>query len=66
MARTLKSRGLEELRAFEARVKRQHAMKRISKPDAEYILNRVAEIETRITNMSETNEYGKEEDEQWV
>lgn len=62
MARSLKSRGLLELKSFRARVRRQHALGRISRPDAEWLIGEVDKIETRVVTMSETNEQGEEEE----
>ncbi len=53
MARGLKTLGLEELDAFRKRVIRQRGLKRISRPDSEWILARVDELEARIVMMEE-------------
>lgn len=61
MARSLKVRGMEELDSMRRRVRRQHALGRISRPDADWLVRRINQIESRIVSMRETNEYGEEE-----
>lgn len=53
MARGLKTRGLQELELMRARARRQHALKRISREDCEWLVGRLDEIEARIINMTE-------------
>lgn len=59
--RTLKSRGLQELRLLRQRNRRQFALRRISKADYDYIDHRLDEVEARIISMREINEEGEEE-----
>ncbi|QSL67820.1 hypothetical protein [Nocardia phage P3.1] len=61
MARSLKSRGLEELRTLRRRVERQYALGRILRSDREFLVKHLDEVEARITKMSEKNENGMEE-----
>lgn len=53
MARGLKTRGLVELETLRARARRQHALKRISREDCEWIVEHLDEIEARIISMPE-------------
>lgn len=53
MARSLKTRGLIELNALKARVRRQKALERISRTDEEWLLEKLDEIEARISEMHE-------------
>lgn len=55
MALPLKTAGLEESAALRRRVVRQHGMKRISKADHDYLINRLDEIDARIVSMNEEN-----------
>ena len=59
--RTLKSRGLHEVSLLRQRVRRQFALRRISKADYDYLDERLDEVEARIIAMSELNENGEEE-----
>lgn len=61
MARSLKTTGLVELGKFRKRVRRQLAYGRISTPDAEYLCDRLDQIEARVVSMTERNEQGEEE-----
>lgn len=61
MARSIKSRGLSELRSLRARVLRQHALERISRPDRDWLITHIDELEARIIQMQERNEQGEEE-----
>lgn len=61
MARTLKSKGLEELRSLRRRTRRQQGLERIGKADADFIVSRLDQIEARIISMTEENEHGEEE-----
>jgi hypothetical protein len=65
MARSLKTRGMDELNLFKRRVNRQLGLGRISVPDADYLLDLINRIEARVTNMRETEGYGKEVEEEW-
>ena len=56
MAKPLKTAGADELAAFKRRVARQFAMERISGYDAQWLLDKVAEIEAHITEMREEGE----------
>lgn len=53
MARGLKSLGMEELGRLKRRVNRQYSLERITKPDKDFIVQRIDEIEARIVSMSE-------------
>lgn len=61
MARTLKTKGLEELRALRNRARRQQGLGRIGAADAEFIVSHLNAVEARIISMRENNENGKEE-----
>ena len=61
MARTLKTKGLEELQALRTRARRQQGLGRIGAADAEFIVSRLNEVEARIVSMREKNENGLEE-----
>lgn len=56
MARGLKSRGLLELDTLRQRVKRQHMLKRISKPDCDWLVDALNQVEARIIKMEEKGE----------
>jgi hypothetical protein len=58
--RTMKERGLEELRSLRRRLRRLYGLGRIARPDYMYIDARLDEVEARIVQMRETNEYGRE------
>lgn len=53
MVARLKDRGREELAAFKSRVLRVAALGRISKGDADYIIDLVDQIEAYIIRMPE-------------
>lgn len=53
MAARLRDKGREELGAFKRRVMRQRALERISKSDADWLTEKVEEIEKFINKMSE-------------
>ena len=53
MAAPLKTAGLRELEALRKRTRRQLAMERIAPVDADYILDRLDEVEVRIIEMRE-------------
>lgn len=59
--RSLKSVGLREVSSLRQRTRRLLALGRVMPTDANYIVTRLDEIEARIVQMHETNEYGKEE-----
>lgn len=61
MARTLKTKGLEELNALRNRARRQQGLGRIGAADADFIVKRLNEIEAKIIAMRESNENGLEE-----
>lgn len=61
MARTLKTRGLEELRTVRRRVERQFTLDRILRSDRDYLVKLFDMAEARIITMSEKNENGEEE-----
>lgn len=56
--RSLKEKGVEEVRALRRRVVRSQAMERIGKADADYLVARLNEVEARIVSMPE---YGEED-----
>lgn len=60
--RPLKDVGLDEVRRLRSRTVRLEAMGRVFPVDAEYITDRLDEVEARIVSMHETDEYGKEVD----
>jgi hypothetical protein len=53
MVARLKDRGRDDLATFRARVLRLAALGRIAKSDADYIVERVDEIDAYIIKMSE-------------
>lgn len=61
MAKTLKTKGLEELNAFKLRTNREYAMRRIKKRDHDEIVTLVNKLEAKVTIMWELNENGEEE-----
>lgn len=58
--RALKDVGVAEVSALRRRVRRLLALERVFPADAEYIVDRLDQIEARIVQMTETDEYGKE------
>lgn len=56
--KTLKEKGVEEVKALRRRVIRSHAMGRTGKADTEYLVQRLNEVEARIIAMPE---YGEED-----
>lgn len=60
MVARLKDRGLDELATFKARALRQAALKRISKADADWLVERIDEISARVIRMTELPELEKE------
>lgn len=61
MARTLKSKGLEELRSLNRRIDRQYKLGRIGKKDWTNLISHGKAMEAIIVNMTEINEHGEEE-----
>lgn len=61
MAKTLKSKGLDELRSLRRRARRQQGLGRIGSKDAEFIVDLLNKVEARIISMTEENENGMEE-----
>jgi len=61
MAERLKDKGLkDELGPFKKRVLRQASLRRISKADADWLVNRLNEIEARVMRMNEKPEKERE------
>jgi hypothetical protein len=58
--RALKDAGIAEVQALRRRTRRLLAMERILPLDAQYITTRLDEVEARIVNMHEVDEFGKE------
>lgn len=56
MARGLKTRGMIELGQLRRRVRWQHAHTRISKPDADYLVDLLDKFEAHVVNMEEKGE----------
>lgn len=63
MARTLKTKGMEELTGLRRRIDRQFSLGRISRRDWEKLKRLGDELSATIVNMREINEYGEEEGE---
>lgn len=59
--RSMKSAGLDEVRRLKRRTRRLLAMERILPADAAFITSALDEVEAKIIEMQEFNEYGKEE-----
>lgn len=59
--RSLKDVGVAEVAALRRRTRRLLALGRVLPVDATYIVRRLDEIEARIVQMQEFNEYGEEE-----
>lgn len=53
MAKSLKTRGIEELSVFKRRVNRQHSLERISTANRDVLLGHIHEMEAHIVNMDE-------------
>lgn len=53
MARSLKTRGLEELGQLKRRVNRQHSLGRIGMADRDFLNDHIDQIEARIIRMDE-------------
>lgn len=64
MARSLKTAGIRELNQLRARARRQHALRRITQTDAQYVCELIDLIEARIVTMHELDETGSEEGSQ--
>jgi hypothetical protein len=56
----MKTHGVLTVRLLIARTRKLAAMERIASPDAEFIVDRLQQVEARIINMAETNEKGEE------
>jgi hypothetical protein len=54
MARSLSTRGVEELTSVRNRAIRQHMLGRISAPDKEWVVERVEEVIAYIARINET------------
>lgn len=61
MTRPLKDVGVREVATLRRRTRRLLALGRVFPADAAYIVERLDEIEARIVQMKEINEYGEEE-----
>lgn len=61
MTRPLKDVGIREVATLRRRTRRLLALGRVLPADADYIVVRLDEIEARIVQMHETNEFGEEE-----
>lgn len=59
--RSLKDVGREEVARLRRRTRRLLALERIMPADADYITDRLDQIDARIVSMQEFNEYGEEE-----
>lgn len=59
--RSLKSAGVVEVTRLRRRTRRLLALGRVLPDDAAYIVTRLDEIEARIVQMHELDEFGKEE-----
>lgn len=53
MAKSLKTKGLDELRAFKARTLRQRALGRINQGDCDAIIHKVNEVEALVIKIRE-------------
>lgn len=58
--RPMKEAGLKEVQQARGRVRKLWGLGRIQRPDFEYIDQRLDEVEARIVEMPETNEFGRE------
>jgi tRNA A37 threonylcarbamoyladenosine dehydratase len=58
--RPMKVSGLAEIRSARARAVKLQAMERIDKPDLDYIVERLDEVEAKIISMREVGEDGEE------
>ena len=56
MVARIKDKGVKELQAFKRRAMQLAALQRISKADADWLVERVNEIERRVTTMQEKPE----------
>lgn len=55
MAKPLKVAGLQESEALRRRVRRQLAMRRIAKTDADYLIDLLDQFDARVVEMREEN-----------
>jgi hypothetical protein len=53
VARSLKTKGVEEVRLLKRRVIRQHSLSRISKKDRDALVDLLDKFEARVVCMSE-------------
>lgn len=60
MVARIKDKGRMELSSFRSRVLRQQSMGRISKADADWLVDKVNEIERRVSTMNERPERERE------
>lgn len=60
MVARVKDKGRNELRSFRKRVLQTAALGRISKADADWLVEKVDEIERRVSTMHEKPEYERE------
>lgn len=56
----MKVRGLQEVQAALARIRRLRALGRVSGADLEFVETRLLDVEARIISMSEVDETGEE------
>lgn len=61
MARTLKSRGMQELTTLRNRVRRQRQLSRIDRTTSDQLEKLLGQVEVIIINCRELNEEGEEE-----
>lgn len=61
MARSLNSKGREELRSFKTRVQRQLALDRIEQDEAEWLIAKINEIDAFVVTLNEKDQPGKED-----
>lgn len=52
----IKDKGIKELQAFKRRAMQLAALQRISKADADWLVERINEVERRVTTMQEKPE----------
>lgn len=56
MAKSIKELGVKELEAFQTRLRRQHAMKRIREADYRFMETKLGELFSRIENLDEIDD----------
>lgn len=56
----MKEVGIKDIQGVRSRLRKLWGMGRVGRPDFEYIDERLDEVEARIVEMHETDEYGKE------